>query len=356
MKLGSQRVLADGECRKRRKACSAGSLTLTAEGRGAAGSVTLPTKGSGAAAVLVILVCLLPALVNSDGDAIQRCSRSDQCAHMPWNDGDWSIPKAELKLPTSERSKLVKAECCSGTCINLAMDNRHCGGCGRACASGCCFFGSCVPCSGGVERTVVLDPPIAEKQAEGEEGGERWPSPLDGSKGEKGGATSRPPVTPSVMDSSTDGKPETGRASRSTKKRKSRSKLAAKRKSRSSAKRKFRRKSRPTKKKVRVASACLRLNCDRKGLTCCGARCVNKAFNRFNCGACRRVCARGNCCFRGRCISCSSCRFQRNWCGKRWETCCGDRCVNLRSDQKNCGRCGFACPGGQLCIAGSCNY
>lgn len=33
---------------------------------------------------------------------------------------------------------------------------------------------------------------------------------------------------------------------------------------------------------------------------------------------------------------------------------CADQCVNLLLDQSHCGRCGTACPSGQICLSGSC--
>ena len=36
------------------------------------------------------------------------------------------------------------------------------------------------------------------------------------------------------------------------------------------------------------------------------------------------------------------------------DTVCGTSCVNLKTDQDNCGKCGRVCPSGESCVSGSC--
>ncbi|MDB4932549.1 MAG: Tryptophan synthase alpha chain, partial [Myxococcaceae bacterium] len=36
------------------------------------------------------------------------------------------------------------------------------------------------------------------------------------------------------------------------------------------------------------------------------------------------------------------------------QSACGGRCVDLQASRENCGTCGNACPGAQVCVAGSC--
>jgi Stigma-specific protein, Stig1 len=66
-----------------------------------------------------------------------------------------------------------------------------------------------------------------------------------------------------------------------------------------------------------------------QGQTRCGERCVNLRTNERHCGSCRNRC-RSN------------------------QTCCGGRCVNLQRNENNCGACGNRCPDGQECVNGGC--
>lgn len=46
-------------------------------------------------------------------------------------------------------------------------------------------------------------------------------------------------------------------------------------------------------------------------------------------------------------------RKKRKKCRKGTQK-CGKRCANLQTDAANCGACGAACPGGQVCTQGAC--
>jgi hypothetical protein len=66
-----------------------------------------------------------------------------------------------------------------------------------------------------------------------------------------------------------------------------------------------------------------------EGQTRCGERCVNLKRNERHCGSCR------------------------NRCGSN-QTCCKGRCVNLKRNERHCGRCFNRCPEGQECVGGMC--
>jgi Stigma-specific protein, Stig1 len=66
-----------------------------------------------------------------------------------------------------------------------------------------------------------------------------------------------------------------------------------------------------------------------EGQTRCGERCVNLKTNERHCGSCR------------------------NRCGSE-QTCCGGRCVNLKRSERHCGRCGKSCAEGEECDHGVC--
>jgi hypothetical protein len=67
-----------------------------------------------------------------------------------------------------------------------------------------------------------------------------------------------------------------------------------------------------------------------QGQTRCGDRCVNLKTNERHCGSCR------------------------NRCGSK-QTCCKGRCVNLQRNENHCGRCGKSCAQGQECVDGVCS-
>ncbi|KAK7305150.1 hypothetical protein VNO77_43050 [Canavalia gladiata] len=69
----------------------------------------------------------------------------------------------------------------------------------------------------------------------------------------------------------------------------------------------------------------------RSRIRCCRNRCVNVTSDNNNCGLCR-----------------IRCPF--NW------RCCGGLCRNINLSIFNCGRCGHRCPFGVLCLFGMCGY
>jgi len=66
-----------------------------------------------------------------------------------------------------------------------------------------------------------------------------------------------------------------------------------------------------------------------EGRTRCGERCVNLKTNEHHCGSCH------------------------NRCGSN-QTCCGGRCVNLQRSEHHCGSCSNHCAEGQECVDGVC--
>lgn len=77
------------------------------------------------------------------------------------------------------------------------------------------------------------------------------------------------------------------------------------------------------------------------GLSPCGGTCVNLSSDNANCGACGISCAGGQLCDQGFC------------CGGT-DVVCGDRCTDLQTDPDNCGVCGFQCIVGLACVLGQC--
>jgi hypothetical protein len=67
-----------------------------------------------------------------------------------------------------------------------------------------------------------------------------------------------------------------------------------------------------------------------EGQTRCGERCVNLKTNERHCGSCSNRC-RSN------------------------QTCCNGRCVNLEKNEHHCGSCGNRCPEGSECVGGTCS-
>ncbi|XVF03815.1 hypothetical protein REPUB_Repub05bG0025500 [Reevesia pubescens] len=65
--------------------------------------------------------------------------------------------------------------------------------------------------------------------------------------------------------------------------------------------------------------------------TCCNNKCVDLATDDKNCGACKRKC-------------------------KFTQVCCRGECVNISFDKRHCGACNHRCNPGEYCVYGMCNY
>jgi hypothetical protein len=86
-------------------------------------------------------------------------------------------------------------------------------------------------------------------------------------------------------------------------------------------------------------------SCAAFGSTLCGELCVDLQTDDANCGACGRACAPGGGCVAGVCASAV--------CPSGFRICNG-RCVDVRSDPANCGDCNAACPSFSGCGQGQC--
>lgn len=75
----------------------------------------------------------------------------------------------------------------------------------------------------------------------------------------------------------------------------------------------------------------------------CGSSCVDLRSDDANCGQCGRFCTGATSCQGGRCV-----------CGREGMTACGSRCVDLQTDAEHCGDCFNGCGAGQRCQAGAC--
>ncbi|KAK9084793.1 hypothetical protein Sjap_025204 [Stephania japonica] len=67
------------------------------------------------------------------------------------------------------------------------------------------------------------------------------------------------------------------------------------------------------------------------GATCCNNKCINLDTDNQNCGSCK-----------------NKCNFR--------ETCCGGKCVDLSYDKRHCGSCNNKCKSGSFCLYGMCDY
>ncbi|MBI3205348.1 MAG: choice-of-anchor L domain-containing protein, partial [Myxococcales bacterium] len=74
-------------------------------------------------------------------------------------------------------------------------------------------------------------------------------------------------------------------------------------------------------------------------------KCVDTQIDPANCGACGTACSGGQVCSTGACgLTCTG-----------GTTKCGTVCVDTNTDSANCGACGTACTGGQVCSTGTCS-
>ncbi|XP_004513882.1 stigma-specific STIG1-like protein 3 [Cicer arietinum] len=68
-----------------------------------------------------------------------------------------------------------------------------------------------------------------------------------------------------------------------------------------------------------------------KNATCCNNKCLYLAYDKHNCGACKKKC-------------------------KYTQTCCRGECVDTDYDKRHCGECNNRCKKGEYCVYGMCNY
>ncbi len=78
----------------------------------------------------------------------------------------------------------------------------------------------------------------------------------------------------------------------------------------------------------------------------CGGRCVDLRSDLDNCGRCAFSCGTLGVCYLGRCVPfCDAGAMQ-----------CNGRCINVQSDPVNCGGCGTTCGTSTTCTAGVCTH
>ncbi len=90
--------------------------------------------------------------------------------------------------------------------------------------------------------------------------------------------------------------------------------------------------------------------CDCRTGTC---RCINVSTDEENCGAIGNVCDPGYRCSSGSC-RCGGGGLGGTRACDADEYCCSDLCRPLATDERNCGGCGIMCAAGQTCTAGVC--
>ncbi|KAG2310623.1 hypothetical protein Bca52824_022180 [Brassica carinata] len=66
-------------------------------------------------------------------------------------------------------------------------------------------------------------------------------------------------------------------------------------------------------------------------MACCNNKCMDLSTDDKNCGACKNKCKFG-------------------------QTCCRGQCVYVSYDKRHCGECNHRCKLGELCVYGLCNY
>lgn len=78
------------------------------------------------------------------------------------------------------------------------------------------------------------------------------------------------------------------------------------------------------------------------GLTKCADTCVATQTDSNNCGSCGSACSGGNVCVAGACVCPSG------------QQVCNGICTAIGTDPRNCGSCGYTCGSGQACNQGVC--
>lgn len=93
------------------------------------------------------------------------------------------------------------------------------------------------------------------------------------------------------------------------------------------------------------------------GLMCTAAGCIDVMTDEANCGALGNACRAGETCTAGACgcgvmtTGAAGARCAAGGLGMCGQTCCGDHCVYV--DDYNCGGCGVACTGTDVCVHGA---
>jgi hypothetical protein len=204
---------------------------------------------------------------------------------------------------------------CDGGCVQLDYDPKHCGACGRACASGeVCSLGKCASsCAGGLTECNAACVDIQRDPAHCGACGKSCAAGQVCSKGKCASSCGTPTIA--------------------------------------------------------CAGACVDLlvdpkNCGGCGIGCkadeicktgkcagycadnawCDGKCVDTSFDPKHCGGCFKACAAGEICVDG------SCGIQ---CGPT-ATSCGGKCVDTKTDVGNCGKCGQSCKPDEGCVSGQC--
>jgi len=84
---------------------------------------------------------------------------------------------------------------------------------------------------------------------------------------------------------------------------------------------------------------------------CCENQCVDVASDDANCGKCGNSCGGAATCVDGACdCAGASCTVFESCCG----TAAGAACIQTASDSEHCGQCGNICPENEFCVGGNC--
>jgi hypothetical protein len=85
-------------------------------------------------------------------------------------------------------------------------------------------------------------------------------------------------------------------------------------------------------------------------LDSCSGQCVNLSTDQDNCGECGNACSSSQFCIHGSCVY----HYGTGDCGPLAPMVCEGICVDPMHDSNNCGVCGYRCDPGETCCGGSC--
>jgi len=238
-----------------------------------------------------------------DGSVPPRDLGEDAAA--PADAGD-VVDGFEADAFTVDAGRCGPLESCGDACVDLSVDDSHCGTCGRACGSGRrCEAGVCVCAEGLVEcGAACVD---LRRSADHCGGCERaCPSTLSCRAGECGCELGER-CGDRCVDTETDRSSCGGCGVLCS-----------------------------------VDRACVdgRCSCE-SGAECEVGECMDLQTDDSHCGACGQACGVGRTCVAARCE-----------CARGIE--CGGECVDAESDRRHCGGCGLRCPAGASCAEGEC--
>ncbi len=300
--------------------------------------------------------------------AAGTCLRADcqgqVCDELSVCVADQCVQRACLGVvcPGGQRCNLGACECppgrslCNGQCVDTALDDANCGGCGKACSTAeSCAAGTCLPDDCSTATCDGLSVCVGTACVERACVGKGCATGLLCSGGVCACPAPRSACGSGCADTQTDSA-NCGSCGRACAANEACAAGACFPRDCSGGQ-----VCDPLSVCFRSActeTACVGVACP-TGLECrggacfcqpgradCSGQCADLQTSTAHCGACGRACTTGQTCTAGACAN--------NACAVAGQRSCGGTCTDTTIDPANCGQCGDACGGGRVCVGSQC--